>query len=107
MSPVYSDVTIRLFSHRSGYRSDLPLRLAIQIRIQIQIHVFPFRTFFHLITVISELITNATCPRVTAYGAKVYSGARATAVNTEKRVECGRDSVGALTWGGARRAYRH
>ena len=96
-----SDVTIRLFSHRSGYRSDLPLRLAIQI------HVFPFQTFFHLITAISELITNATCPRVTAYGAKVYSGARATAVNTEKRVECGRDSVGALTWGGARRAYRH
>ena len=68
---------------------------------------FRFKLFFHLITAISELITNATCPRVTAYGAKVYSGALATAVNTEKRVECGRDSVGALTWGGARRAYRH
>jgi hypothetical protein len=33
-----NDVTIRLFSHRCGCRSDLPLRIAIQIRIQV--HVF-------------------------------------------------------------------
>jgi hypothetical protein len=91
----FSDVTIRLFSHRSGYRSDLPLQFAIQIQIQI-------RANWILDT---QQVRNVSA----GYGLWGQSlfGAHATAVNTEKRVEYGRGSIGVLTWAGARRTYRH